>query len=177
MQKNRSTFIDKISPRTLCISSIRKRATNLSLYGPPSNRRDFIGRNDAFDCFHWRPTVVRIAYDYCAVYVSRHVLRVCSETNLCATSAFRNAATFDLPSIGAPPTFSIVFTSPVRTQMCENRLVGNASTDVRSCIGFHFTFWFIFVRYGFRSISGYVFKILIFRFKFLKATIERFSRR
>ena len=53
---------------SLCIL-IRKRATNLSLYGPPSNRRDFIGRNDAFDCFHWRPTVVRIAYDYCAVYI------------------------------------------------------------------------------------------------------------
>ena len=141
----------------------------------------FFDRNDTFDTrlrFSFQP-LSRSRTIIVRYTVPHHELRFRSKTKLCATSAFPNAAAFDPPSNGAPSTFPIVFASPVRIHMCENRFVGDASNsaDVRSWISFHFAFRLIFVRYGFRSTSGHFFKILVSRSEFLKATIERFSRR
>ena len=90
----------------------------------------FFGRNDTFDT----RLEFSLAFNRCLDRV-----RLSCDIPLQVTIAFKNKAlrderiskrsTVDPPSIGAPPT-CLHFT--VRTQMCENRLVGDAS-KVREC--------------------------------------------
>lgn len=167
-------FLDcRIPP--LRIFSIRKIATNYFLYHRTITVTFFVD-STLVQNFHC-PTVVRIAYNYRAVYRSSSRVTIPFKNEALRDECISKRSTFDPPSIGAPSTFPIVFTSCVPKCMkivsLETRL---KSANVHSCISFHFVFRLIFVRYRFRSTSEYVFKILS-RFEFLKATIERSSRR